>query len=283
MVKRVTTGCVSTPEAAKTPTSRLANNQIIAAIRISRDGNSRLIDRTTREGLVHNHEYHSLTQWFVRVLALLEEERYRRRPREETKPEEMSTLFEPFDMSDVVAEADKQLGKTHPVTKLVKQKDADIREGVKRLQEHYSRVLLAAGFGQLVDMVIHEIGAPLGRVTREVEYLEKQTVTSLDCTALDKLLGRGRSRQTDGHIHAIERRGSSRSQTCGKDSFRELLENVAVLLVCGPTRDRRQYCLVCSAYRQAEHPLRTSGPKTGRHRAYVAVQPRPNPCESPGQ
>jgi hypothetical protein len=175
----------------QTPTLRLANHQIIAAIRISRDDNPELIDRTTREGLVHNHDYHSLTTWFIRVLALLEEERYGRRPRKETKPEEMSTLFEPFDMSDVVAEADKQLGKTHPVSKLVQQKDADIREGVKRLQAHYSRVLLAAGLGQLVDIVIHEIGAPLGRVTREVEHLEKQITGSLDRNVLDKLLGEG--------------------------------------------------------------------------------------------
>ena len=173
------------------PTLRLANNQIVAAIRISRDGNDRLIDRSNREGLVHNHEYNSLTDWFVRVLALLEEERYASRPREETKPEELSTLFEPFDMSDVVAEADKQLGKTHPVSKLVKQKDTDIREGVKRLQDHYSRVLLAAGFGQLVDIVIHEIGAPLGRITREVEYLEKRIIRSFDRNAFDKLLGEG--------------------------------------------------------------------------------------------
>jgi len=173
------------------PTLRLANNQIIAAVRISRDGNPALVDRTTREGLVHNHEYHSLTDWFVRVLALLEEERYKLRPREETRPEEMSTLFEPFDMSDVVAEADKQLGRTHPVSRLVKQKDSDIREGVKRLQDHYSRVLLAAGLGQLVDIVIHEIGAPLGRVTREVEHLQRQIIGSLDKNVLDKLLGEG--------------------------------------------------------------------------------------------
>lgn len=174
-----------------TPTLRLANNQVIAAIRISRSGNPSLVDRTTREGLVHNRHYLALTDWFTRILALLEEERYAIRPREETKPEEMTTLFEPFDMSDVVAEADKQLGKTHPVSKLVKKKDTDIRDGVKRLQDHYSRVLLAAGLGQLVDVVVHEIGAPLGRVTREVEHLEKQVLRSLGPNVLDKLLGSG--------------------------------------------------------------------------------------------
>lgn len=175
----------------QTPTLRLANNQIIAAIRISRDGNPKLIDRTTREGLVHNHEYHTLTEWFKRTLSLLEEERYIVRPREETKPEELSTLFEPFDMTEVVAEADKQLGKAHPVSKMVRQKDTDIREGVKRLQEHYSRVLLAAGLGQLVDLVVHEIGAPLGRVSRELDHLEKQLIGAFGSNALDKLLGSG--------------------------------------------------------------------------------------------
>ena len=170
------------------PTLRLANNQTIASIRISRDENPNLLDRTTREGLVHNKEYHALTDWFKRVLAILEEERYVTRPREETKPEELSTLYEPFDLSDVVTEADKQLGKKHPVSRLVKQKDTDIRDGVKRLQDHYSRVLLAAGLGQLVDIVVHEIGAPLGRVTREVEYIEKGTVRATAENAFDKLV-----------------------------------------------------------------------------------------------
>lgn len=182
----------------QTPTLRLANNQIISAIRISRHDNPKLIDRTTREGLVHNHEYSALKTWFLRILALLEEERYRERPREETKPEELSTLFEPFDMSDVVTEADKQLGKAHPVSKMVRQKDTDIREGVKRLQAHYSRVLLAAGLGQLVDIVVHEIGAPLGRVSREVAYWEKQLLGSLGSNALDKLLGNGTHKRLTG-------------------------------------------------------------------------------------
>jgi signal transduction histidine kinase len=160
----------------QTPTMRLANNQIIAAIRISREANPQLIDRTTREGLVHNQDYDALKDWFERILAVLEEERYRVRPREETKPEEMSTLFEPFDMSEVVKEADAQLGKKHPVATLVRKKDVDIREGVQRLQDHYSRLLLAAGLGQMVDVVIHEIGAPLGRVNRALIDLEKSMV-----------------------------------------------------------------------------------------------------------
>jgi hypothetical protein len=106
------------------PTFRLANNQIVAAIRISREDNSDLVDRTTREGFVHNQAYDALQEWFVRVLSLLEEERYKVRPREDRRPEEMSTLFEPFDMSEVVQEADQRLGKAHPVSTLVRKKDS---------------------------------------------------------------------------------------------------------------------------------------------------------------
>lgn len=155
------------------PVSHLANNQVIASIKTSRHTNPELKDRTTREGLVHNEAYEQLLQWFISVLKVLEEERYKLRPREDAKPEYTTSLFEAFDMTDVVVEADKQLGKQHPVSKLVKSKDQEIREGVKKLQEHYSRVLLAAGLGQLVDLVIHEIGAPLGRVNREINHLMK--------------------------------------------------------------------------------------------------------------
>ena len=155
------------------PTIRLANNQIVAAIRCSRESNPELIDRTTREGLVHNNAYEQLKLWVVRILALLEEERYKVRPREENRVDEIHTLFEAFDLSPVVEEADRQLGKQHPVSKLVRKSDSNIREGVKRLQEHYSRLLMTAGMGQLVDLVIHEIGTPVGRANREVAHLEK--------------------------------------------------------------------------------------------------------------
>jgi signal transduction histidine kinase len=157
----------------QTPTTRLANNQIAAAIKCSRASNPELIDRTTREGLVHNGAYDQLRTWVVRILALLEEERYKVRPREENKVDEIHTLFEAFDLAPVVEEADRQLGKQHPVAKLFRKSDDKIRDGVKRLQEHYSRLLMTAGVGQLVDLVIHEIGSPVGRANREVAHLEK--------------------------------------------------------------------------------------------------------------
>ena len=155
------------------PTKHLGKNQVIASIRTSREINPELVDRTTREGLVHNFAYRQLIDWVTRVLSLLEEDRYRIRPRDDTKPEYTTTLYEAFDMSNVVEQSRIQLGKAHPVTTLVVEKDREIRVGVRKLQEHYSRVLLAAGLGQLVDLVIHEIGAPIGRINREILFLRK--------------------------------------------------------------------------------------------------------------
>jgi signal transduction histidine kinase len=161
------------------PTTRLANNQIIAAVRISRKDNPGLVDRTTREGLVKNAEYEALTDWVVRILALLEDQRYRLRPREEPDETAARTLFEVFDLTSVVEASNRQLGHQHPITKLVTRSDADIRDGVRKLQEHYSRILMAAGLGQMVDLVIHEMGAPIGRANRELAYLEKKLTGKL--------------------------------------------------------------------------------------------------------
>jgi len=168
----------------QSPTTRLANNQVIAAIRTSRDSNPELVDRTTRKGLVHNPAYTALTEWTVRILSLLEAERYRLRPREESGTDEARTLFEVFDLAPVVKEADRQLGTQHPIAKLVRKSDTEIREGVQKLQEHYSRLLMTAGVGQIVDLVIHEMGAPIGRANREVAHLEKLLSKFLDGDAL---------------------------------------------------------------------------------------------------
>lgn len=157
----------------QSPTTRLANNQLIAFVRIGRETNPGLVDRTTREGLVHNRDFDALREWTVRALALLEEERYKLRPREEVVSEDTRTIFEAFDLAEVVAETDRQLGVKHPIAQLVRKSDVEIREGVVRLQEHYSRLLLTAGVGQIVDLVIHEMGGPLGRANRELTHLEK--------------------------------------------------------------------------------------------------------------
>jgi signal transduction histidine kinase len=161
------------------PVRRLANNQIVAAIQISRESNPNLRDRSTREGLVENDSYRALEVWFTEVLAQIEEYRYSVRPRRQTDaaPE---PLFEPFDIGDAVRQVRSSLGPDHPVTALVTRLEHQVSEGVERVQEVFSRLLMSAGLGQMVDVVIHEIGAPVGKITRQVDLLERAVVASKD-------------------------------------------------------------------------------------------------------
>lgn len=161
------------------PVRRFGNNQIVAAIKISRDANPGLRDRSTREGMVLNSDHSALEQWLIEVLALLEEYRYGVRPRrKDAKADE--PLFEPFDLADAVKETRKALGADHPVTELLSRLEHQVAEGVERVQDVFSRLLMSAGLGQMVDLVIHEIGAPLGKINRQLVLVENAVKASSD-------------------------------------------------------------------------------------------------------
>ncbi len=171
------------------PVKNLANNQVIAAVRISREHNPELRDRSTREGMVMNTAHAALEEWFKEVLSLLEEERYRLRPRKE-RIERTDPLFEAFELRETVQRARSELGKDHPVTRLITEAEQQIKAGVERVQEVYSRLLMSAGLGHMVDIVIHEIGAPLGKINRQLAVLEKDLERLLDNEGKKKITPR---------------------------------------------------------------------------------------------
>lgn len=160
------------------PGQNLANNQVVAAIRISRESNALLQDRSAREGMIKNAAHDALETWFKAAIQRLEEARYRVRPRQEKK--QSDTLFEAFDVSPAVAKAKEQLGENHPVTKLIEEAEQQVSVGVERVQEVFSRLLLSAGLGHMVDVVMHEIGAPLGKINRQIELTKRQLAKDLN-------------------------------------------------------------------------------------------------------
>ncbi len=155
------------------PPKHIANNQIVGSIKTSRRMNPSLKDRSTREGLVHNEEYKDFTSWFIRVLNVLELERYDLRPREEKPKERAREVFEQFQLTDTLRFAERNLGKEHALTKQLIKKDKEIRSGVKEVQEMFSRLLMLSGLGHMVDMVIHEFGKPLGKIKYETTIMAK--------------------------------------------------------------------------------------------------------------
>lgn len=170
------------------PVRRLANNQIVAAIKISRQENPDLRDRSTREGLVVNAAYSSLEKWFKEILSLLEEERYEIRPRQESSETGVGEpLFEAFDLHPTVQRTVDELGKDHTVTTLIQDTEKQVTEGVERLQEVFSRLLMSAGLGHMVDIVIHEIGSPMGKINRQLLILERQLSDLMNSDELKKV------------------------------------------------------------------------------------------------
>ena len=154
------------------PVRNLANNQVIAAIRISRENNPGLRDRSTREGMVYNDEHSSLEEWFKESISLLEEERYRLRPRKKDD-DRVQPLFESLDISGAVKEAQTKLGHDHQIAIMLVNTEKQVRVGVDRIQDVFSRLLMSSGLGQMVDIVIHEIGSPLGKINRQISLIER--------------------------------------------------------------------------------------------------------------
>lgn len=169
------------------PVKHLANNQVVAAIRISRDNNPELKDRSTREGMVLNSSHTALEEWFKQVLAVLEGERYDVRPRQE-KAVDGQPLFEVFDLSEVVKSARSTLGSLHPISTLVERAGKQVEAGVERVQAVFSRLLMLSGLGHMIDIVIHEIGAPLGKINRQLSLLERELTQRLDADGRERVL-----------------------------------------------------------------------------------------------
>jgi hypothetical protein len=89
-------------------------------------------------------------------------------------------LFEAFDIRETVSTARALLGADHQVADLIVQLERQVNEGVERVQEVFSRLLMSAGLGQMVDVVIHEIGAPTGKINRQLILLERAIRDSSD-------------------------------------------------------------------------------------------------------
>ncbi len=179
------------------PGKNLANNQIIAAIKISRGTNPDLEDRSNREGLIKNDAYTSLQKWFKEVLKQLEIERDRWKHEsvnddevededeyEEDEEEEeegdryrrggVAPLLKSLDISDTVQEVQNELGRSHKVAKLIAVTSDRVKEGVHHLEEIFSRLLSSAGIGHLVDIALHEIGSPVGKLRGQLKLLQRK-------------------------------------------------------------------------------------------------------------
>jgi hypothetical protein len=63
------------------------------------------------------------------------------------------------------------------------------------VSEVFSSLLVSAGLGHMIDVVIHEIGSPLGKINRQFIILEKQLKGMLDAEEYERTKGKLKSIQ----------------------------------------------------------------------------------------
>lgn len=150
------------------PTMRLSNNQVVGYVLISKDSNPELRDQTNREGLIDNQALVDLRDELQKLIGQLETERYAARPREETpSPPRPGGLFAGFDLAAVRAHATERYPADSRLAQLLGDAQDTLDKDVERAQEVVSRYRRLATLGELIDKVLHDGSAPLGKIGTE--------------------------------------------------------------------------------------------------------------------
>jgi signal transduction histidine kinase len=150
------------------PTMRLSNNQVVGYVLISREANPELRDQTNREGLIDNQALIDLRDELRQIIGRLETERYDARPREEPKrPPRRGGLFANLDFAAVRAHASERYPNDARLAELLGEAQENLDEGVERAQEVVARYRRLATLGELIDKVLHDGSAPLGKIGTE--------------------------------------------------------------------------------------------------------------------
>jgi signal transduction histidine kinase len=156
------------------PTLRLSNNQIVGYVSVSLDKNPDLTDQSNREGLVESQAFNDLKELIKNILNQVEQKRYAERPREADESKNKEGVFNRFSITPVVELVQTKLPNDKEANKLVADTEANIKEGVKKIQEVISRYRRLSTLGQLIDVILHDGNNFLARIDTEVHLLMKE-------------------------------------------------------------------------------------------------------------
>jgi Histidine kinase-, DNA gyrase B-, and HSP90-like ATPase len=148
------------------PTLRVSNNQVVGCILITADGNPQLKDQSNREGIFAGPAFEELKSAVRNVLMLLEERRYKARPRDVARREK-GGLF-----ADLTLEPIRQaILRTYPLDKdtlaLIDSEQKSLSARLETVQEILARYRRLATLGQLVDIILHDGRTPLNKISTE--------------------------------------------------------------------------------------------------------------------
>lgn len=143
----------------QSPTRRLSNNQIVGYLLIGRDTNPELVDQTNREGIVNGPALEDLRVAVRQLLVLLENERYKIRPRRERRHK--GGLLDRIDLGHLRDEIAARLPGDEVIVEMVTDLQREVDKRNEEVGQVLSRYHRLATLGQLIDWVVHELGQPL--------------------------------------------------------------------------------------------------------------------------
>ncbi|RZK02280.1 MAG: GHKL domain-containing protein, partial [Flavobacterium sp.] len=156
------------------PTLRISNNQIIGFISIELDKNPEFKDQSNREGLVESDAFTQLKEFIKRILNELEVKRYEERPRESENTETQEGLFNKFSLAPVLELVRNKLPGDKEANEAINKAEANIQEGVRKVQEVLSRYRRLSTLGLLIDVILHDGNNFLARLDSEAFLLSKE-------------------------------------------------------------------------------------------------------------
>jgi len=156
------------------PTLRISNNQIIGFISLELDKNPEFKDQSNREGLVESDAFNQLKDFITRILNQLEIKRYEERPRENESNENQEGLFTRFSLAPVAQLVQAKLPNDKEANDVVAKTEANIQEGVKRIQDVLSRYRRLSTLGLLIDIILHDGNNFLANIDSSAQLLGKE-------------------------------------------------------------------------------------------------------------
>ncbi|MCK9436166.1 MAG: ATP-binding protein [Synergistaceae bacterium] len=156
------------------PTLRVSNNQIIGFISVELDKNPEFKDQSNREGLVESDAFSQLKDFIPRILNQLEDKRYQERPRENESKENQEGLFTRFSIAPVAQLVQTKLPNDKEANELVAKTEANLQEGVKKIQEVLSRYRRLSTLGLLIDIILHDGNNFLANIDSSAHLLGKE-------------------------------------------------------------------------------------------------------------
>jgi hypothetical protein len=156
------------------PTLRISNNQIIGFISIELDKNPEFKDQSNREGLIESDAFTQLKDFITRILNQLEIKRYEERPRENKIRENQEGLFTRFSLAPVAQLVQTKLPNDKEANELVAKTEANIQEGVRKVQDVLSRYRRLSTLGMLIDIILHDGNNFLAKIDSSAYLLGKE-------------------------------------------------------------------------------------------------------------